>query len=48
VASGLLSTTFLTLLVVPVVYTILDQLQHGVTGLFRKKKKRQPAPETAS
>jgi multidrug efflux pump subunit AcrB len=36
VASGLLATTGLTLLIIPVVYTLLFQLQRFVVGLFRK------------
>jgi Cu/Ag efflux pump CusA len=36
VASGLLATTGLTLLVIPVMYTLLSQFQHFVVGIFRK------------
>jgi len=37
VAAGLLATTFLTLLVIPVVYTLFDQIQSGVVRLFSRQ-----------
>ncbi|MGM0578057.1 MAG: efflux RND transporter permease subunit [Myxococcota bacterium] len=36
VGAGLLATTFLTLLVIPVVYTLFDRAQSRLLGLFRR------------
>jgi HAE1 family hydrophobic/amphiphilic exporter-1 len=36
VIGGLLTSTLLTLLVIPAVYTIVDDTQHGLTGLPRR------------
>jgi HAE1 family hydrophobic/amphiphilic exporter-1 len=44
VIGGLITSTLLTLIVVPVIYTFLDDLSVKVTGLFRH---RAPAPATA-
>jgi multidrug efflux pump len=44
VAAGLFTSTFLTLLVVPVVYTLTDQLQKAVLRIFRAD---EPAAEPA-
>ena len=42
VIGGLVSSTFLTLLVVPVVYTLAN---HSIPGLFRRKPRRRPSIE---
>jgi len=39
VAAGLFTSTALTLIVIPVVYTLYDQLQNYVLRLFGKKPK---------
>ena len=44
---GLLSSTTLTLLVVPLFYTILDDIGDSLSVLVRGKKKEEPAPEPA-
>jgi multidrug efflux pump len=45
VAAGLFTSTFLTLLVVPVVYTMFDQLQQASLGLFRRHETTEhPVP----
>ncbi|MBD3257533.1 hypothetical protein GF377_03795, partial [candidate division GN15 bacterium] len=42
VIGGMISSTLLTLVVVPVVYTYLDDFANFFMGLFRGKKKTQP------
>ncbi len=36
-AAGLLVGTFLTMVVIPVVYSLMDSLSEKITGLFRSK-----------
>jgi len=47
VVGGLFSSTILTLLIIPVVYTIFDDVAEDVKNLARKilKRKAEPAPE---
>jgi multidrug efflux pump subunit AcrB len=40
VIGGLITSTFLSLLVVPAVYTFMDDIEHWVTRLFRRKPKQ--------
>jgi len=42
VIGGMLSSTILTLVVVPIVYTLIDDF----VGLFRRSKKKEPSPTT--
>lgn len=42
VIGGLITSTFLSLLVIPVVYTLIDDLQQKVTRLFRKRQSAAP------
>ncbi|MEX1015319.1 MAG: efflux RND transporter permease subunit [Phycisphaeraceae bacterium] len=46
VAAGLAVSTFLTLLVIPVVYTLIDQVQAALLGLFRAAAEDEQPPET--
>ncbi len=39
VIGGLITSTFLSLLVVPAVYTYMDDIEHGLSRLFRRKPK---------
>jgi len=39
VIGGLITSTFLSLLVVPAVYTFMDDIEHGLARLFRRKPK---------
>ncbi len=41
VIGGMISSTLLTLLVVPVVYLMLDDAQEWVSGKFRRKNRRR-------
>jgi hypothetical protein len=41
---GLLSSTLLTLVFVPAMYTLFDDLQGWFVGLFHRKPKPAPAP----
>lgn len=34
---GLIASTFLSLVVIPVVYTFIDDFEHGVARLFRRR-----------
>jgi len=43
VAAGMTVATLLTLVVIPVVYTLFDQLQNAVLGLFSRKPRTEPA-----
>ena len=46
VIGGLITSTFLSLLVVPAVYTFMDDIEQGLARLFRRKPKaaeRKPA-----
>jgi hypothetical protein len=45
VIGGLLTSTMLTLLVIPVVYTLLDDLVARFWGQGPRRAKRVPAPE---
>ncbi len=45
VIGGLITSTFLSLLVVPAVYTFMDDIEHGLARLFRRKPKAvEPKP----
>jgi len=44
---GLISSTLLTLVFVPAMFTIFDDLQHFVGRLFRRGKQRMPEPAPA-
>jgi multidrug efflux pump subunit AcrB len=47
VIGGLFASTALSLFVVPVIYTIFDDFEHGVKRLFRRVTGRSPdTPET--
>jgi HAE1 family hydrophobic/amphiphilic exporter-1 len=47
VIGGLFASTALSLFVVPVIYTIFDDFEHGVKRLFRRVTGRSPGtPET--
>jgi multidrug efflux pump subunit AcrB len=48
VIGGLLTSTLLTLMVVPSVFTVVDDAQNWVKGLFRRGKKGAPAVEPPS
>lgn len=37
VIGGLITSTFLSLVVIPVVYTFIDDFEHGVARLFRRR-----------
>ena len=39
VIGGLMTSTFLSLLVIPVVYTLMDDFEHGLKRLFLNMKK---------
>jgi multidrug efflux pump subunit AcrB len=43
VAAGLLVTTGLTLLIIPVVYTFVQRFQERVVALFTRQQQPQPA-----
>ena len=45
---GLLTSTLLTLVFVPAMYTIFDDMQAGVVGLFRRLTGSRPAPALAT
>ncbi len=47
VIGGLLSSTFLTLIVVPVVYSLVDGGKSGLSQRFRRKPAQEPEPATA-
>ncbi|HPE60751.1 MAG TPA: efflux RND transporter permease subunit [Thiolinea sp.] len=47
VIGGLLASTMLSLLVIPVVYTYIDRLEHGLVWLFRLGRKPEPKVEEA-
>jgi len=36
VIGGLMTSTFLSLLVIPVVYTLMDDFEHGMKNLYQK------------
>jgi multidrug efflux pump subunit AcrB len=44
VIGGLMTSTLLSLLIVPVVYTYIDDLEHWLGRLFNRPAKLQPAP----
>ena len=44
---GLLTSTLLTLVFVPAMYELFDNLQRAVTRLFRRAPKPAPTPATA-
>jgi HAE1 family hydrophobic/amphiphilic exporter-1 len=46
VIGGLLSSTVLTLVVVPVVYTIFDDIGNWISGAPRRKARVDEAPDT--
>jgi len=48
VIGGMISSTLLTLLVVPVVYLMLDDAQEWVSGKFRRKNRRRAPINTVS
>lgn len=39
VIGGLMTSTFLSLLVIPVVYTLMDDFEHGMKGLYAKARR---------
>ena len=41
----MITSTLLTLVVVPAAFTIVDDFRNWGLGLFRRKKKGAPAPE---
>jgi multidrug efflux pump subunit AcrB len=47
VIGGLLASTALSLFVVPVLYTIMDDLEHFVRRTYRRLRGREPLPSTA-
>ena len=47
VIGGLFSSTFLTLLVVPVVYSLVDGARQGISARMRRGQSEPPVPETA-
>ena len=48
VIGGLITSTLLSLLVVPVVFTFIDDIEHGLGRLaHRLRRRRQPAPSPA-
>jgi multidrug efflux pump subunit AcrB len=46
VIGGLITSTLLSLLVVPAVYTYIDDLESGLARLFRRKSKPEAKPDT--
>ncbi|MCK4657247.1 MAG: efflux RND transporter permease subunit, partial [candidate division Zixibacteria bacterium] len=46
VIGGLLSSTFLTLVVVPVVYTVVDDIGNWLSGARKKDKRVENIPDT--
>jgi hypothetical protein len=48
VIGGLITSTFLSLLVIPVLFTYVDDLIQLMQRLFRRRKPVAPAPEAAA
>jgi hypothetical protein len=46
VIGGLITSTFLSLLVIPAVFTIVDDVSNWFSGLFRRKSDAAPSTET--